>query len=507
MTPVASAPDATALAVVAAVANVNVLEGSAHSDFELIDCQSSLDVDIIAAVPHLTASDVMFVAPVEASTVAAFAPYPDCTVPSVVVVEALSVAALVEPYAEIDALPAANPSSSDICCVQFVADITLAEMTRKRCGETVVKIWLVRNSGLCTWPADTEVVYIGGSMHGVQPSFSVPAAQAGEDVEVMCTLMVPPAGAVDTVRSMWRLRTASAISSGNDGFFGQSLLCEIISTDGLDDSSLSLLTARNVASVADAGDDASPTSDTSPFEINSNCDGFTVVSRNSSAYGLEDLPNSNRNGAAAVLSPMAAQDAVVPPSYQMVFPSVAVSLDYIYHGSNQISSTPIVPASAVPRQSDCTSDPQFAVPQLIAPVYQFGVPVPPTMSPGTYPSLASPLPASYLFSGGHPSFNVQPQLSANVPPRAAAITMPFHNVPPARVPPAAPVAQATTQNWNPVMTPRTVPAAAPQPPMSENEAMLFEMGFTDVMLNRSLLGDGASVEQVMEIMLARSIAS
>lgn len=121
----------------------------------------------------------------------------------------------------------------DALKAEFIKHVTLSDGKSVQSGRPIVKIWLVRNNGLTTWPNDTEVVFIEG-LPGVETSLRVPALQPNEEGEVMCTLQ-PAADAIS--KSTWRLRSAS-VQNGKDGFFGPFLESNIIIGDTNDEDSL-----------------------------------------------------------------------------------------------------------------------------------------------------------------------------------------------------------------------------------------------------------------------------
>jgi len=73
----------------------------------------------------------------------------------------------------------------------FYGDVTIPDDTTIRQGEVFVKTWRVRNEGTCTWNADYNLVFAGGSqMSGLSES-PLPDAAPGDIIEIPIELTAP----------------------------------------------------------------------------------------------------------------------------------------------------------------------------------------------------------------------------------------------------------------------------------------------------------------------------
>jgi len=80
---------------------------------------------------------------------------------------------------------------------QFVSDVTLADGLQVHAGETLVKVWSIKNVGDEPWPIGTRIVFAGGDLapesEGITDSVgaAVPYAGAGETVHISLSIVVP----------------------------------------------------------------------------------------------------------------------------------------------------------------------------------------------------------------------------------------------------------------------------------------------------------------------------
>jgi hypothetical protein len=167
-----------------------------------------------------------------------------------------------------DATPQVALTQTAKYYASFVMDVTLEDKSVVPAGEVIVKKWQVKNSGDKAWPEDTQIVFTSGSMRGTQDAFNVYPAAPGETVVVQVTMIVPEpsddAASDGLVDSYWRLQCA-------EGLFGHQLWCKIFPVDPI---------ALPVPAAAATGPIVDRTlSSEDQFEVNSSCDGFTLVSR------------------------------------------------------------------------------------------------------------------------------------------------------------------------------------------------------------------------------------
>jgi len=427
----------------------------------------------------------------------------------------------------------ANVEIAEVLCAQFIAHVTLADRARVRYGRPLVKIWLVRNSGRGAWPIDTEVVFIDGNMRGVEASFKVPALQPNEDGEVMCTLIPPAADAMSSPKttSVWRLRSSAAASNGDNGLFGPTLMCDVVTIDDMDTSQID---DSNGDTFTDTGNDASPTSETLNLEMNDDCDGVVVVSKkstgfvpdlhsngnadasshNDNMFGLEDpiyLSPSNvaiLNGAPrsspAPVPTLASATTVSSLSRQTTVPGYTPPIPQPQSGTNSIRensagkfsvpqfSPPVRYPHPVSNQNNSFSPSQPAAQPYYPALFQQHTPafpqVPSSQPPQPYnfQHQHASMPSQHYFHQQHASMppSQPPQSYNSLLTQSPCYIMGDTN--PARVMPSVPVG---------------IQRAAPQPSLSPDETTLMAMGFNDTDLNRSLFRDGKNLEEVVAMLL------
>uniref|UniRef100_A0A7S3CVM7 PB1 domain-containing protein n=1 Tax=Palpitomonas bilix TaxID=652834 RepID=A0A7S3CVM7_9EUKA len=88
---------------------------------------------------------------------------------------------------------------------RFVADLTVFDGTVFKPSVPFTKIWKLRNTGDCAWPAGSTLQHISGPRLSGTASIPVPAANAGEEVDLSLDMTSP-----DTEGryvSVWRLVT------------------------------------------------------------------------------------------------------------------------------------------------------------------------------------------------------------------------------------------------------------------------------------------------------------
>lgn len=115
--------------------------------------------------------------------------------------------------------PTATPSCADASL--FVSDITIADYTAMKPGQTFRKTWRLRNSGTCDWTTAFEAVRIGGANLGGPAAVSLPdAAPPDSTFDISIDLAAPTTNG--TYRSNYQLRNAS------DTLFGVVFYVQIV---------------------------------------------------------------------------------------------------------------------------------------------------------------------------------------------------------------------------------------------------------------------------------------
>jgi hypothetical protein len=113
--------------------------------------------------------------------------------------------------------PVANTPAPTVCDLDatFVADVTVPDNSTFKPGDTISKVWRVRNSGACAWDAGTMLAFVDGAQMGANNTVPVPLATQGTTVDIAVTMAAPKTAG--TYTGKWRLR------SGGGKLFGQSV--------------------------------------------------------------------------------------------------------------------------------------------------------------------------------------------------------------------------------------------------------------------------------------------
>jgi hypothetical protein len=75
---------------------------------------------------------------------------------------------------------------------EFIKDVTCEDATQMKGGQEFTKVWLLRNSGTCTWSKNYMVVFtLGDKMSGETPKPIGVEVKPGETLEVSVDLVAP----------------------------------------------------------------------------------------------------------------------------------------------------------------------------------------------------------------------------------------------------------------------------------------------------------------------------
>ncbi len=136
------------------------------------------------------------------------------------VVEVLSLATVVK--AATNPTPTAVPTSTPTCpswpprrhpplpkvCMDnsaFVADVSVPDGTEFDPGTPFTKIWRLRNTGMCTWDLNYELVFVGGLKLGAADAVRLPqVVTPGQTVEISVPMVAP--NEPGTYRGEWQMR-------------------------------------------------------------------------------------------------------------------------------------------------------------------------------------------------------------------------------------------------------------------------------------------------------------
>jgi hypothetical protein len=100
----------------------------------------------------------------------------------------------------------------------FVRDATIPDGTRVDPGQVFTKVWVIQNSGNCSWATSFGVGSVDDPSTPATPLRSV--ARPGDTVEISMGFQAPMTGGV--VRSTWRMRDATG------RFFGDAFYLEVV---------------------------------------------------------------------------------------------------------------------------------------------------------------------------------------------------------------------------------------------------------------------------------------
>lgn len=104
------------------------------------------------------------------------------------------------------------PPSTDNATL--LSDITLLDGTAVSPGQSLYKVWRVRNSGTSTWGNGYRLVFIGGDQMGAPGSIPVPATAPGATVDIAVDMTAP--GTPGTYTGRWRLRNPQGTYFGSE---------------------------------------------------------------------------------------------------------------------------------------------------------------------------------------------------------------------------------------------------------------------------------------------------
>jgi len=84
-----------------------------------------------------------------------------------------------------------QPPSQNYYLARFVSDVTIPDGTEMQVDQPFGKIWRLRNEGVVSWPAGTQLAFIGGDHLQTIDSVAVPCVAPGQEVDVAVDMKVP----------------------------------------------------------------------------------------------------------------------------------------------------------------------------------------------------------------------------------------------------------------------------------------------------------------------------
>ena len=107
------------------------------------------------------------------------------------------------------------PCTNDLA---FATDVTAPDGTVFEPGEKFDKTWRVRNTGNCVWGENYRLTFVSGQQMGAPDKVAVPAAQAGETIDISVPMVAPDAPG--KYSGVWQL-------ADGEGRFGHQLIVVI----------------------------------------------------------------------------------------------------------------------------------------------------------------------------------------------------------------------------------------------------------------------------------------
>ncbi len=102
---------------------------------------------------------------------------------------------------------------------EFVEDITVNDESEMKSGQRFTKVWLLQNSGTCTWSPDYSLIFTSGDqMEGLSPKGIGVEVLPGDTVEVSIDLVAPKKS--NYYQGNWMLQDDEGIvfGAGNSKF-------------------------------------------------------------------------------------------------------------------------------------------------------------------------------------------------------------------------------------------------------------------------------------------------
>ncbi len=96
----------------------------------------------------------------------------------------------------------------------LVLDVTYADGSRVKAGESFTKTWRLRNTGTCPWDSTYHLVFLSGERMGAPDSVSLPVTAPTKDADVSVNLVAPLADGSYTTYFQLRDPKGKVISIG-----------------------------------------------------------------------------------------------------------------------------------------------------------------------------------------------------------------------------------------------------------------------------------------------------
>jgi len=74
---------------------------------------------------------------------------------------------------------------------RFVSDVTVEDGTNVNPGQSLVKIWKMRNESTVAWPENTRLAFVGGDKLANVEAVAVPAVEPGTEADIAVDLIAP----------------------------------------------------------------------------------------------------------------------------------------------------------------------------------------------------------------------------------------------------------------------------------------------------------------------------
>lgn len=96
---------------------------------------------------------------------------------------------------------------------EFITDVTAADGTYVAPGTNFLKVWRVKNIGICAWPYGTQLVFVSGDRMGASGAITLPYAVApGQTIDISVNMVAPSTGT--SAKGEWMLQAPDGTRFG-----------------------------------------------------------------------------------------------------------------------------------------------------------------------------------------------------------------------------------------------------------------------------------------------------
>ena len=111
---------------------------------------------------------------------------------------------------------------------EFVADMTVPDYAAFTAGETIHKVWRVKNTGTCTWTSEYALIFSNGNQMSAPNSIPLETTAPGATLDVAVDMTAP--GSIATYRAFFEMHTPSGAAIPIDEGTYLWLIVNVVST-------------------------------------------------------------------------------------------------------------------------------------------------------------------------------------------------------------------------------------------------------------------------------------